>query len=115
MLLRYNALPVPVIPVATPLRQPLSGERLRPEAARRAHAAIATYRLSGIRLAFSSGVRDESELVMGVRISSRPCPTNSGKPRGPFVFFEKVALTDRHFCLFDELYDANTRICLAPC
>jgi cytosine/adenosine deaminase-related metal-dependent hydrolase len=35
------------------------------EGARRAHAAIKTYLSTGIRLAFSPGVRDESKLAMG--------------------------------------------------
>ena len=35
------------------------------EGARRAHIAIRTYLSTGIRLAFSPGVRDESKLVMG--------------------------------------------------
>ncbi len=35
------------------------------EGARRAHVAIRTYLATGIRLAFSPGVRDESKLVMG--------------------------------------------------
>ena len=37
----------------------------------------------------------------------------------PFVFFDKEALVDSYFRLFDELYDTyndkDTRILLAPC
>jgi 5-methylthioadenosine/S-adenosylhomocysteine deaminase len=43
------------------------------ESARRAHVAIKTYLSTGIRLAFSPGVRDESKLAMAGRNSLRRC------------------------------------------
>ncbi len=48
------------------------------EGARRAHIAIRTYLSTGIRLAFSPGVRDESKLAMGGKNLLRRCRPISG-------------------------------------
>jgi 5-methylthioadenosine/S-adenosylhomocysteine deaminase len=89
-----------------------------PEGARRAHAAIKTYRETGIRLAFSPGVRDESKLAMGGEDFFATLPDDLREAARPFVFFNKAAFVDEYFRLFDELYDtyndADTRILLAP-
>jgi 5-methylthioadenosine/S-adenosylhomocysteine deaminase len=89
-----------------------------PEGARRAHAAIKTYRATGIRVAFSPGVRDESKLVMGGEAFIATLPDDLREAARPFVFFDKAAFGDEYFRLFDELYaaynDADTRILLAP-
>src|ERR1700751_1412538 len=90
-----------------------------PEGARRAHAAIKTYLATGIRLAFSPGVRDESKLAMGGEEFIETLPPDLREAAHPFVFFDKEAFADEYFRLFDELYDAynnaDTRILLAPC
>jgi len=89
------------------------------EGARRAHSAIKTYLSTGIRLAFSPGVRDESKLAMGGEEFIETLPPDLRIKARPFVFFDKEALADAYFSLFDELYDTynnnDTRILLAPC
>src|SRR5215472_6351258 len=90
-----------------------------PEGARRAHVAIKTYLSTGIRLAFSPGVRDESKLAMGGEEFIETLPPDLSEAARSFVFFDKEAFADDYFRLFDELYDiyngADTRILLAPC
>src|SRR5262249_31529773 len=89
------------------------------EGARRAHIAIKTYLSTGIRLAFSPGVRDESKLAMGGEEFIETLPPNLKAEARPFVFFDKEVVADSYFRLFDELYEAynstETRILLAPC
>ena len=88
------------------------------EGARCAHVAIRTYLATGIRLAFSPGVRDESKLVMGGEEFVATLPAELGDAVRPLVFFDKEAFADAYFRLFDELYDAydgdDTKILLAP-
>jgi cytosine/adenosine deaminase-related metal-dependent hydrolase len=90
-----------------------------PEGRGRAHAAIKTYLSTGIRLAFSPGVRDESKLAMGGEQFVETLPADLRLAARPFVFFDKEAFADEYFHLFDRLYDAynnaDTRILLAPC
>jgi 5-methylthioadenosine/S-adenosylhomocysteine deaminase len=89
------------------------------EGARRAQVAIRTYLATGIRLAFSPGVRDESKLAMGGEEFIETLPPDLREAARPFVFFDKEAVLDDYFRLFDELYEtynnADTRILLAPC
>jgi 5-methylthioadenosine/S-adenosylhomocysteine deaminase len=89
------------------------------EGARRAHIAIRTYLSTGIRLAFSPGVRDESKLAMGGEEFIETLPPDLRVGARPFVFIDKEGLADSYFRLFDELYDTynntETRILLAPC
>ena len=89
------------------------------EGARRAHAAIKTYLATGIRLAFSPGVRDESKLAMSGEEFIETLPLDLKEAARPLVFFNKEALADDYLRLFDELYEtynnAETRILLAPC
>ena len=89
-----------------------------PEGARRAHVAIRTYLSTGIRLAFSPGVRDESKLAMGGEEFVETLPADLREAARPFVFFDKEAFADEYFRSFDELYEtynnADTRILLAP-
>src|SRR5438067_5180457 len=88
------------------------------EGARRAHIAIRTYLSTGIRLAFSPGVRDESKLAMGGEEFVETLPPDLRAAAGPLVFFDKELLADSYFRLFDELYNTynndDTRILLAP-
>src|SRR5436189_5395485 len=62
------------------------------EGARRAHIAIRTYLSTGIRLAFSPGVRDESKLAMGGEEFIETLPSDLRVGARPFVFFDKEAL-----------------------
>ena len=89
-----------------------------PEGARRAHVAIRTYLSTGIRLAFSPGVRDESKLAMGGEEFIDTLPPDLSEAARPYVFFDKEAFADDYLRLFDELYETynntDTRILLAP-
>lgn len=90
-----------------------------PEGARRARIAIKTYLDSGIRLAFSPGFRDESKLAMGGEEFLATLPDElRGKAQVLFAF-DRDALMDSYFGLFDELYSGfdgdDTAILLAPC
>src|ERR1700757_1360070 len=64
------------------------------EGPRRAHIAIKTYLSTGIRLAFSPGVRDESKLAMGGKEFIETLPSDLRVAARPFVFFDKEALAD---------------------
>ncbi|HEV2299961.1 MAG TPA: amidohydrolase family protein, partial [Stellaceae bacterium] len=90
-----------------------------PQGARRARTAIATYLSTGIRLAFSPGLRDESKLAMGGEDFLLTLPPGLAERARPFVHFDREALIEQYFRLFDELYEAHngadTRILLAPC
>src|SRR5260370_36605369 len=59
-----------------------------PEGARRAHVAIKTYLESGIRLAFSPGLRDESKLVMGGNAFLATLPPELRGPPAEAVAFD---------------------------
>jgi 5-methylthioadenosine/S-adenosylhomocysteine deaminase len=74
------------------------------EGARRAHTAIRAYLSTGIRLAFSPGIRDESKLAMGGEELIETLPPDLRAGARPFVFFDKEALTDSYFRLFDVRY-----------
>jgi hypothetical protein len=60
--------------------------------ARRAHIAIRTYLSTGIRLAFSPGVRDESKLAMGGEEFIETMPPDLRAGARPFAFFDKEGL-----------------------
>jgi cytosine/adenosine deaminase-related metal-dependent hydrolase len=68
-----------------------------PEGARRAHIAIRTYHSTGIRLAFSPGVRDESKLAMGGEEFTETLPPDLKEAARPFVFFEEGGACRRLF------------------
>jgi 5-methylthioadenosine/S-adenosylhomocysteine deaminase len=86
------------------------------EGARRAHIAIRTYLSTGIRLAFSPGVRNESKLAMGGEGFIETLPPDLKAEARPFVFFDKEVVADSYFRLFDELYEAynNTETRILP-
>ena len=67
------------------------------EGARRAHIAIRTYLSTGIRLAFSPGLRDESKLSMGGEEFIETLPPDLRVGAHPLVFFDKEALADSYF------------------
>ena len=88
------------------------------EGERPAHIAIKTDLATGLRLAFSPNVRDESKPAMGGEEFVDKLPPDLRKAARPFVFFDKEAFAGEYFRLFDELYEtynnADTRILLAP-
>lgn len=90
-----------------------------PEGARRARTAIRTYLATGLRLAFSPGLRDESKLVMGGEAFLETLPAELAGRVRHLVEFDREALIDGYFGLFEELHashdGAETRILLAPC
>lgn len=90
-----------------------------PEGARRAKTAIRTYLDTGLRLAFSPGLRDESKLVMGGEAFLETLPSELAAPLRHLVHFDREALVEEYLGLFEELYATfngpETRILLAPC
>jgi len=89
-----------------------------PAAARRAGAAIGTYLSTGIRLAFSPAIRDESRLALDGEGFLARLPPDLQAWAAPLVRFDKRQAVDEYFALFEELYarhnGAETRVLLAP-
>jgi cytosine/adenosine deaminase-related metal-dependent hydrolase len=89
-----------------------------PAAARRAEAAIRTYLATGIRLAFSPAIRDESRLALDEEGFLATLPADLQAWATPLVRFDKHRAADEYFALFEDLYarhnGAETRILLAP-
>src|SRR5437879_1666857 len=67
------------------------------EGARRAHIATSTYLSTGIRLAFSPGVRDESKLAMGGEEFITTLPPDLTEAARPFIPFDQDARADAYF------------------
>ncbi len=90
-----------------------------PEGARRAKTAIRTYLASGLRLAFSPGIRDESKLVMGGPAFLETLPAELAGRVRHLVEFDREAAIETYLALFEELHETfdgpETRILLAPC
>jgi len=86
-----------------------------PQAARQ---SIATYLGSGLRLAFSPGLRDESKLALDEEGFFDTLPADIRQWARDGVFYDKAALRDAYFDLFDSLHrdfdDGDTRILLSP-
>ena len=84
----------------------------------RAHQAIKVYLDSGIRLAFSPGVRDESKLALEEFAFFETLPSDLKEWARPRVYYDKKQLEEDYFRLFDDLYthynDADTRVLLSP-
>jgi 5-methylthioadenosine/S-adenosylhomocysteine deaminase len=84
----------------------------------RAHLAIKVYRDSGIRLAFSPGVRDESKLALDEFAFFETLPADLREWARPRVHYDKAELEADYFALFAELhsrYDGgDMRILLSP-
>ena len=84
----------------------------------RAHQAIKVYLDSGIRLAFSPGVRDESKLALDEFAFYDTLPADLKAWAKPRVYYDKKQLEEDYFNLFQDLYshynDADTRILLSP-
>ena len=86
--------------------------------ARRAHAAIKVYLDSGIRLAFSPGVRDESKLALDEFAFFDTLPAELQEWARPRVHYDKAQIEADYFALFADLHakydNADTRILLSP-
>src|SRR3954468_21852906 len=84
----------------------------------RGPAAIKVYLDSGIRLAFSPGVRDESKLALDEFAFFETLPADLKEWAKPRVFYDKKRLEEDYFNLFRELHskynDAKTRVLLSP-
>ncbi len=84
----------------------------------RAHQAIKVYLDSGIRLAFSPGVRDESRLALDENAFFETLPEDLKAFAKPRVFYDKKQVEADYFNLFGDLhskYDTReTRILLSP-
>ena len=89
-----------------------------PVGATRADTAIRTYLESGIRLAFSPGVRDESKLALDEKAFFETLPEDLKAFARPRVFYDKREVEERYFALFEDLHrrynGADTRILLSP-
>ena len=84
----------------------------------RAHQAIKVYLDSGIRLAFSPGVRDESKLALDEFAFLETLPADLKEFAKPRVQYDKARIEADYFALFAELRskydDGDTRILLSP-
>jgi 5-methylthioadenosine/S-adenosylhomocysteine deaminase len=84
----------------------------------RAHLAIKVYLDSGIRLAFSPGVRDESKLALDELAFFETLPADLKEWARSRVHYDKAQIEADYFSLFNELkekYDgAETKILLSP-
>src|SRR4051812_37769382 len=70
----------------------------------RAHVAIKVYLDSGLRLAFSPGVRDESKLAMDEFGFFKTLPPDLQEFARPRVEYDKAQLEADYFALFAELH-----------
>jgi cytosine/adenosine deaminase-related metal-dependent hydrolase len=84
----------------------------------RAHQAIKVYLDSGIRLAFSPGVRDESKLALDEFAFFDTLPADLKEWAKPRVFYDKKRLEEDYFALFADLFsryqNTETRVLLSP-
>src|SRR5688572_21245482 len=84
----------------------------------RAHDAIKVYLDSGIRLAFSPGVRDESKLALDEFAFFETLPAELKDWAKPRVHYDKKQLEEDYFALFADLRskyeNSETRILLSP-
>lgn len=83
----------------------------------RAHRSVRTYLETGIRLAFSPSIRPLNRLALDDEAFWRTLPADLKEWSKPLVVFDKRAMEDEYFALFDGLRDAyegdDTRILLS--
>ena len=83
-----------------------------------AHKAAQLYLKTGIRLAFSAAVRDESKLALDEMGFYKTLPPDLQEWAKPRVFYDKKKIEDDYFALFEDLYaaynNAETRVLLSP-
>lgn len=86
--------------------------------AQAANMSIQHYLASGLRLAFSPGLRNESKLALDEFAFFETLPQDLKEWARPRVFYDKQVLEDNYFELFDQLYSSfdssETRILLSP-
>src|SRR5690349_21518855 len=84
----------------------------------RAHTAIKVYLDSGIRLAFSPGVRDESKLALDELKFLETLPPDLKEWAKGRVFYDKQQVEEDYFSLFADLHskyeNEGTKILLSP-
>ncbi|MFA5027144.1 MAG: amidohydrolase family protein [Candidatus Methylomirabilota bacterium] len=89
-----------------------------PAAGRRAECAIRTYLSTGIRLAFSPAIRDESRLALDEEGFLATLPPDLQAWAAPLVRYDKRQAVEDYFALFDDLFarhnGPDTRVLLAP-
>src|SRR6266850_3681295 len=71
----------------------------------RAHMAIKVYLDSGVRLAFSPGVRDESKLALDEFAFFETLPADLKDWAKPRVHYDKAQIESDYFALFHELHE----------
>lgn len=83
-----------------------------------AHTSVQQYLESGLRLAFSPGLRNASKLALDEFAFFETLPDDLKEWTRPRVFYDKQALEDNYFDLFDALHsrydNEDTRILLSP-
>lgn len=83
-----------------------------------AHATVERYLATGLRLAFSPGVRNESKLALDEFGFHATLPDDLKAWTAPRVHYDKQRIEDDYFALFDALHSkfdsADTRILLSP-
>ena len=86
--------------------------------AQAANMSIQHYLASGLRLAFSPCLRNESKLALDEFAFFETLPQDLKEWARPRVFYDKQVLEDNYFELFDQLYSSfdssETRILLSP-
>jgi 5-methylthioadenosine/S-adenosylhomocysteine deaminase len=84
----------------------------------RAHKAIKVYLDSGMRLAFSPGVRDESKLALDEFAFFETLPPELKEWARARVFYDKKEIEQDYLALFEDLYTryngAETKVLLSP-
>jgi 5-methylthioadenosine/S-adenosylhomocysteine deaminase len=83
----------------------------------RAHRSVQTYLETGIRLAFSPSIRPVNRLALDDAAFWHTLPADLQEWARPLVVFDKRAMEDEYFALFDSLRDEyesdDTRILLS--
>ncbi|MDR3004661.1 MAG: amidohydrolase family protein, partial [Acidovorax sp.] len=86
--------------------------------AQAANTSVQQYLASGIRLAFSPGLRNESKLALDEFAFFDTLPDDLKEWARPRVFYDKQKLEEGYFELFDQLHarydNDDTRILLSP-
>jgi 5-methylthioadenosine/S-adenosylhomocysteine deaminase len=82
---------------------------LDPNAYPYAASSLRAYRDSGVRAAYSPGIRDINSLACDDEGFYKTLPPDLQKLAYPMVFFDKKRARDEYFALFDKLYDEFNR------
>lgn len=82
-----------------------SDEVLDPNAYKKAAAFLHGYLSSGVRVAYSPGIKDINSLASDDVAFYETLPPDLQKLAYPMIFFDKKQARDEYFALFDRLYD----------